>query len=178
MKYKSSNILSVNRFVDYPYEKSRKYHSDVHGGIIFSDWLNLKRQTFLCISFSSNLLTLCNSYKFNRGLTSQEPKCIKKIWSAFSPLFSRKISESNFSEDIRSVMTEQGENLPFSDENSFFCAGKMRIYQINFIFRFRSLSVPKTSVFPVLSEEIPCRPMKNSCTAVPENSLRAFRSKG
>ena len=32
--YYSANILRVNRFVDFPYEKSRKYHSDVNGGVI------------------------------------------------------------------------------------------------------------------------------------------------
>ena len=34
LNYYSSNILSVNRFVDFTYEKSRKYHSDVHVGVI------------------------------------------------------------------------------------------------------------------------------------------------
>ena len=33
-KYYSVNILSVNRFIGFPYEKQRKYHSDVHGGVI------------------------------------------------------------------------------------------------------------------------------------------------
>ena len=30
IEYYSANILSVNLFVDFPYEKLKKYHSDVN----------------------------------------------------------------------------------------------------------------------------------------------------
>ena len=33
-EYYFANILSVNRFVDFFYEKPRKYHTDAHGGVI------------------------------------------------------------------------------------------------------------------------------------------------
>ena len=44
--YYSANIFSVNRFADFPYEKLRKNHADVYGGVIIGNYV--VEYTFNC----------------------------------------------------------------------------------------------------------------------------------
>ena len=77
--YYSANILSVNRFVDFPYEKERKSHSYVHGGVIILIRQYLLRKSFSGCPEENHRIDLLKGWCRNNNLS----------WPSLSEIYSR-----------------------------------------------------------------------------------------